>query len=65
MKTEFQKSPALSLALAELGCESLAEYARLIGLDAANLNDPCDRRLVEQAAMDNARSLADYLGKGQ
>ena len=53
------------MALAELGCESLAEYARLIGLDAANLNDPCDRRLVEQAVMDNARLLAAYLGTHQ
>ena len=53
------------MALVKLGCESLAEYARLIGLDAANLNDPCDRRLVEQALMDNASLLAAYLGTHQ
>jgi hypothetical protein len=52
----------LKLALAELGCETLAEYASLLGLDAVNLDDPHDRKLVEQAAMDNARGLAIYLG---
>ena len=62
MKNELQSPQEVKLALSKLGCESLAEYARLIGLDAANLNDPCDRRLVEQAVMDNARLLAAYLG---
>ncbi len=65
MKTESQNPQELSLALSALGCESFAEYARLIGLDAANLADPCDRRLVEQAVMDNARLLDAYLNSGR
>ena len=62
MKTTLRGHQSLALALAELGCESLAEYARLLGLDAVNLDDPTDWKLVEQAAMTNARALAGYLG---
>jgi hypothetical protein len=62
MKTTLNEPQDLELALTELGCETLAEYASLLGLDAANLDDPHDRKLVEQAAIDNARGLAVYLG---
>jgi len=61
MKTTLNERRNLALALAELGCDSIAEYARLLGLDAVNLDDPADRRLVEQAAIANARALAGYL----
>ena len=47
-------------ALATLGFDSLAEYAKLLGLDAVNLADPCDRLLIEQAAIANARKLEAY-----
>lgn len=62
MKATLTERQALALALAELGCDSIAEYARLLGLDAVNLDDPTDWKLVEQAAMTNARALAGYLG---
>ena len=61
MITTLNERDALASALAELGCKNLAEYASLLGLDAANLDDPHDRQLVEQAVIDNARGLAIFL----